>query len=74
MLNQTPGTDEYKKTELDYTKISFFEHVFGMIQYTFATYMDIFLLYLICRFAQENKSIESKDPILKKRVPNIVFL
>ena len=36
--------------------------------------MDIFLLYLISRFAQENKKVEARDPILKKRVPNIVFL
>ena len=60
--------------ELSNLKLTFFEHLLGVLQVTFATYMDIFLLYLVCRFAKENKNVEARDPILRKRVPNIVFL
>ena len=31
-------------------------------------------MYLILMFARENKNAEITDPILERRVPNIVFL
>ena len=37
-------------------------------------YIDIFLLYLICRFAIDNKDAMTKDAILGRKVPSIVFL
>ena len=36
--------------------------------------MTCFLLYLIGRFAKENKNAEIRDPILGHMVPNFVFL
>ena len=40
----------------------------------FEIYMNLFLLYLVVSFAKENKTTETKDPILGRKVPNIVFL
>ena len=60
--------------DLKYYRTSITEKILGILQYTYCTYLDIFLLYLITRFAKDNNSAETKDPILKKRVPNVVFL
>ena len=35
---------------------------------------NCFLLYLVLRFAKASNLTENNDPILKKKVPNIVFL
>ena len=40
----------------------------------FEIYMNLFLLYLVVSFAKENKTTETKDPILGRKVPSIVFL
>ena len=37
-------------------------------------YIDVFLLYLIIRFSTANKNAMSRDDILDKEVPSIVFL
>ena len=34
----------------------------------------MFLLFLVVRFARENKNTESKDPVLDRIVPSIVSL
>ena len=40
----------------------------------FEVYMDMFLLYLVVRFAKENKNAEVKDSILGRNVPCVVFI
>ena len=50
---------------------------FGLVEqliYVYETYINCFLVYLISRFAVENKNAEVRDPILGKKVPNLVFL
>ena len=37
-------------------------------------FIDVFLLYLIVRFSTENKNAMTRDDILGKDVPSIVFL
>ena len=36
--------------------------------------MNVFLLYLVIKFAMESARTETKDLILEKKVPHIVFL
>ena len=36
--------------------------------------MNAFLVLLVVKFARQNKSSETKDPILGRKVPSIVFL
>ena len=55
-------------------KVDFVVGIVFMIEVTFYTYMNIFLMYLILMFAKENKIAEVKDPVLGRSVPNIVFL
>ena len=45
-------------------------------QYTVLVYTNIFLLYLISRFVKEHRqdADQVKDPILGRKVPNIVLL
>ena len=37
-------------------------------------YVSSFFLFLIVKFAKEEKNAEAEDPILGKSVPNVVFL
>ena len=46
----------------------------SLVAYCFSIYMNIFLLCLTSKFASENKNAETRDPILGRNVPNIVFL
>ena len=55
-------------------RIEFSYNIFSTVTYLFEIYMNMFLLYLITRFASENKNAETRDPILGRKVPNIVFL
>ena len=59
---------------LDYGKLVLYSA--QSIQYTILVYTNIFLLYLIEKFTRENtKAIDQvNDPILGKKVPNIVLL
>ena len=45
-----------------------------LVEMVFFFYMFMFQLYLITRFASENKDVEVHDDILKRTVPNIVFI
>ena len=44
------------------------------VQYMYYTYVTCFLLWLTYRFARETKRAETSDPILGRRVSDIVFL
>ncbi len=55
-------------------KFRFFVHVSQCIEVSFETYMYIFILYLITRFARASKSADMKDAILQKEVPSVVFI
>ena len=46
----------------------------SLVAYCFSIYMNFFLLCLTSKFACENKNAETRDPILGRNVPNIVFL
>ena len=68
------GTVEYNETYIKYLKWYFIASPFSIVDFFVYVYMNVFFLYLIAKFAKENKYAETFDPILNKQVPNIVFL
>ena len=74
MQESDENTPEYYDASLKEAKALYFYFMNSIVEFTFYVYMNCFLMYLIVMFARENKNAESMDPILEKRVPNIVYL
>ena len=55
------------KYRLAYSSFSITSHIFDM-------YVTIFMLWLITTFARESVNAETRDGILDKKVPNLVFI
>ena len=55
-------------------KINFVSNVITTILTVFEVYMNIFLLYVIVRFAKQGRNAEVYDGILQKKVPSLVYV
>ena len=67
LFNSTQGENSSQSLLVAYGLVE-------QIVYVYELYINCFLVYLIRRFAVENKNAEVRDPILGKEVPNLVFL
>ena len=74
VANLSVNKDDSDETKLIYTKAMFQTSIAILVEMVFFFYMFMFQLYLITRFASENKDVEVHDDILKRTVPNIVFI
>ena len=66
--------NSYYKIYAEALKWDSFDLIGIIVQHIFELYVNVFLLYLVVRFARENKNAETKDPILDRNVPSIVSL
>ena len=55
-------------------KLGFTNDLVYLAKYVCLISLNSFLLYLTIRFAKSNRRAEIKDPILGRKVPDIVFL
>lgn len=67
-------TDEKEHNTLMKLKYHMAFSSFKITYDLFNTYVTIFLLWLITKFARESVDAETKDGILDKKVPNLVFI
>ena len=67
-------SDTSGEDQIEVMKINFASMIITTILTVYEVYMNIFLLYIILRFAKQSRNAEMYDGILGKKVPCLVYV